>query len=403
MRRIPRATAALASSMSVCRFSSQGVASPLVATSPLLRAIAGFIGSPRIVESMVPRRTFDDVILPAATRRGSISALTQVTGHDLIFNRWGLGERHPTGLASAFQLRWAFGYREDHLRRGDRARAWPPAAHRPLCRASSRCGWARRRRTSRQLFRLARDENAVLFFDEADALLPAGLRRWSRVPRARPTPWSTSCCRSSSRVAASSSSPPIWPRTSTRRSSGAYARTCCSRCPAPGSGSRSGACRCIPALTPVDADVNFQHARRALRATGGDIRNAVLKAALAAALEPGDDASKHPSAASRGGIREVLAGTRSWSSRCFIRTCRRRRRTHARSNKITTRSGALARGPRSASRQTARRTDRVNRGPPAFHRRRLPSRHASASDTTETRPATIPTSRPGPWVGPTLK
>src|SRR6185436_18351516 len=56
----------------------------------------------RAVESLVPRRTFDDVILPAATRRALDEALAQVTQHDLIFNRWGLGERHPTGLALAF-------------------------------------------------------------------------------------------------------------------------------------------------------------------------------------------------------------------------------------------------------------------------------------------------------------
>ena len=58
----------------------------------------------RAVESIAPRRTFDDVILPPVTRRALDSALVQVTQHDLIFNRWGLGERHPTGLALAFNF-----------------------------------------------------------------------------------------------------------------------------------------------------------------------------------------------------------------------------------------------------------------------------------------------------------
>src|SRR5436190_17491069 len=58
----------------------------------------------RAVESVVPRRTLDDVILPPATRRALDDALAQVTQHDLIFNRWGLGERHPTGLALAFNF-----------------------------------------------------------------------------------------------------------------------------------------------------------------------------------------------------------------------------------------------------------------------------------------------------------
>src|SRR6266576_7030870 len=47
----------------------------------------------RAVESIVSRRTFDDVILPPATRRALDTALAQVTQHELIFNRWGLGER----------------------------------------------------------------------------------------------------------------------------------------------------------------------------------------------------------------------------------------------------------------------------------------------------------------------
>ena len=63
-----------------------------------------FGGGRRAVESIVPRRTFDDVILPSATRRALDTALAQVTQHDLIFNRWGLGERHPTGLALAFNF-----------------------------------------------------------------------------------------------------------------------------------------------------------------------------------------------------------------------------------------------------------------------------------------------------------
>src|SRR5438105_2023297 len=35
---------------------------------------------------------------------------------------------------------------------------------------SNRCGWVRRRRTLPPYFRTAREEEAVLFFDEADAI-----------------------------------------------------------------------------------------------------------------------------------------------------------------------------------------------------------------------------------------
>src|SRR5262245_616426 len=70
---------------------------------PLLRAL-GFSDVKRAVETVVPRRTFDAVILPSATRRAIDQALAQVGSHELIFRRWGLGERHPDGLALAFNF-----------------------------------------------------------------------------------------------------------------------------------------------------------------------------------------------------------------------------------------------------------------------------------------------------------
>ena len=66
-----------------------------------------------------------------------------------------------------------------------------------------------------------------------------------------------------------------------------------------------------PSRTPLAADVDFQALARRYEVSGGDIRNAVLKAALAAAAEPVPDSSKrihqHHFAAS---IEEVIAGKR---------------------------------------------------------------------------------------------
>jgi SpoVK/Ycf46/Vps4 family AAA+-type ATPase len=63
-----------------------------------------------------------------------------------------------------------------------------------------------------------------------------------------------------------------------------------------------------PARTPLAADVDFQTLARRYEVSGGDIRNAVLKAALAAAAEPGPDSGKaihqHHFEA---GIEEVMA------------------------------------------------------------------------------------------------
>ena len=66
-----------------------------------------------------------------------------------------------------------------------------------------------------------------------------------------------------------------------------------------------------PARTPLAADVDLQALARRYEVSGGDIRNAVLKAALAAAAEPGPDSAKrihqHHFEAS---IEDVIAGKR---------------------------------------------------------------------------------------------
>ena len=66
-----------------------------------------------------------------------------------------------------------------------------------------------------------------------------------------------------------------------------------------------------PTLTPLADDVDFRALAETYEASGGDIRNAVLKAALAAASESSDEASaaihqRHLKA----GIEDVLAGKR---------------------------------------------------------------------------------------------
>jgi SpoVK/Ycf46/Vps4 family AAA+-type ATPase len=74
-----------------------------------------------------------------------------------------------------------------------------------------------------------------------------------------------------------------------------------------------------PARTPLAADVDFEALAHRYEVSGGDIRNAVLKAALAAAAEPGPDSAKrihqhHFDA----GIEDVIAAKRVMRQSLFV-------------------------------------------------------------------------------------
>ena len=72
-------------------------------TPPVLSFFGRFRARP-VVDTIAPVRSFSDVILPIATRRMLDGALAQVHNHSLIFGRWGLGDRHTTGLGLAFNF-----------------------------------------------------------------------------------------------------------------------------------------------------------------------------------------------------------------------------------------------------------------------------------------------------------
>ena len=74
-----------------------------------------------------------------------------------------------------------------------------------------------------------------------------------------------------------------------------------------------------PTLTPLAADVNFRALAERHEVSGGDIRNAVLKAAMAAASEPGREASKaiHQRHLEEG-IQEVIGAKRVMRQSLFL-------------------------------------------------------------------------------------
>src|SRR6266581_4522690 len=136
--------------------------------SPLLSFFTS-LSSRRVVETVTPARTLADVVLAPQTRSTLDQALAQVRNHHLIFNRWGLGERHTSGQGLAFNF------------------AGPPGTGKTICAeaiattlgkkllsvryAEMESMWAGETpKNVAAVFRMATEEDAVLFFDEADAI-----------------------------------------------------------------------------------------------------------------------------------------------------------------------------------------------------------------------------------------
>jgi SpoVK/Ycf46/Vps4 family AAA+-type ATPase len=264
----------------------------------------------RTVDSFEPRRTFDDVILPLSTRRALDQALVQVTSYDLVFNRWGLGERHPTGLALAFNF------------------AGPSGTGKTICAEAIAHTLGRRLLIVRYaelesmwmgetpknvaaVFRLAREQRAVLLFDEADAIasrrsisVEQGFQRESNL-----------VVNVLLQELESFSGVVIFATNLAANFDPAFERRIRSHVlfEMPGIDEREQIWRVQmhPTLTPLAADVDFRGLAQRYEVSGGDIRNAVLKAALAAAAEPGSDSSKAIQQRHlEEGICDVVAGKR---------------------------------------------------------------------------------------------
>jgi SpoVK/Ycf46/Vps4 family AAA+-type ATPase len=263
--------------------------------------------SRRAVETLSPERTFADVILPPETRRTLDEALAQVRNHSLIFGRWGLGERHATGLGLAFNF------------------AGPPGTGKTICAeaianalgmkllvvdyAEVESMWmGETPKNVVAAFNAAAEQNAVLFFDEADAI---ATRRASgaSLPQQREANLTVNVLL---RELEAFNGVVIFATNLAANFDPAFERRIRShvRFVMPGPVEREAIWRVQihSKKTPLSSDVNFKALAEKYVASGGDIKNAVIKAASAAALEPGAEVSKriHHRHFERG-IEDVLA------------------------------------------------------------------------------------------------
>jgi SpoVK/Ycf46/Vps4 family AAA+-type ATPase len=268
-----------------------------------------FFGPPpsSLVEALVPRRTFDDVVLPPATRRALEGALSQIHYHDLIFRRWGLGERHTAGLGLAFNfagspgtgkticaeaIAHALGSRLLVVRYAEVESQWAGATGKNVA----------------AVFRAAAEQGAVLFFDEADAI--AG-RRSTSVDQGYQREANT-VVSILLRELEEFPGVVIFATNLATNFDPAFERRIRTHIlfEMPGAEEREEIWRVQlhQDRTPLADDVDFRALAEAYPASGGDIKNAVLKAALLAASEPEPDAVKRIHQRHfEAGIRDVLA------------------------------------------------------------------------------------------------
>jgi SpoVK/Ycf46/Vps4 family AAA+-type ATPase len=252
-----------------------------------------FFGAPArdLVEGIIPRRSFDDVVLPATTLRALNNALALVRKHDLIFRQWGLAERHTTGLGLAFHF------------------AGPPGTGKTVCAealaytlekkllvvryAELESRWVgQTAKHVAAVFRAADRQDAVLFFDEADAI--AG-RRFTSLAAAYERE-ANAVVNVLLHELETFPGVVIFATNLAANMDPAFERRIRTHIlfemPNLEERERIWRVQLHARKTPLADDVDFRALAEAYPRSGGDIKNAVLKAAQIATMEPGPDATK---------------------------------------------------------------------------------------------------------------
>jgi SpoVK/Ycf46/Vps4 family AAA+-type ATPase len=252
-----------------------------------MRLFGGLTGRKGVIETIVPRRTFDDVILPPATLRMLGEALTQVHSYSLIFDDWGLGQRHPTGTALAFNFAGPSGTGKTIC-----AEAIAHELNKRLLLvryAELESVWfGETPKNVAAVFRMAQEDDAVLFFDEADAIAARRSTDMSHGLQRESNTTVNVLLQELERF----DGVVIFATNLAANFDPAFERRIRTHVlfELPGVKEREQIWRVqLHRRTPLAGDVDFRQLAERYAVSGGDIRNAVLKAALAAAAEAGPD------------------------------------------------------------------------------------------------------------------
>ncbi|HET9440733.1 MAG TPA: ATP-binding protein [Longimicrobiales bacterium] len=259
-------------------------------SNPFARLFPGLTGRKGVIETITPQRTFDDVILPANTLRMLDEALTQVHSYDLIFTDWGLGQRHPTGTALAFNFAGPSGTGKTICAE---AIAYQLNKRLLMVRYSEleSMWFGETPKNVSAVFRMAQEEDAVLFFDEADAIAARRTTDTSHGMHRESNTTVNVLLQELERYGGVV----IFATNLAANFDPAFERRIRTHVlfELPQAKEREQIWKVqLHRRTPLANDVNFRELAERYDVTGGDIRNAVLKAALAAAAEEGPDESK---------------------------------------------------------------------------------------------------------------
>jgi len=257
----------------------------------LFRELLSLGGRRGIVETIEPKRTFSDVVLPAATRQALEEALTQIRKHRLIFRQWGLGERHPTAAGLAFHFAGPPGTGKTIC-----AEALAGALDKPLLRVQyselESCWVGESGKNVASAFRQAREQDAVLFFDEADSIAS---RRFAGTASG----YEREANQTVNILLKELENAPGVVVFATNLASNfdpAFERRIRTHVlfemPDAAQREKIWEAQVHPGKTPLAADVNFRALAQMHELSGGDIQNAVLKDAQIAAGEEGRDREK---------------------------------------------------------------------------------------------------------------